>query len=42
MLLVILATLVGPGIARADGGDEPQYAEFYTPPDPCRPASRAI
>lgn len=37
VLLVLFAALVGPGIARADGGDEPQYAQFYTPPDPLPP-----
>src|SRR5690348_12303594 len=33
-LLVIVSALVGVGNARADGGDEPQYADFYLPPDP--------
>ncbi len=34
VLLVIAWSLVGSGIAHGDGGDESQYAEFYTPPDP--------
>ena len=25
------------GTATADGGDEPQYAKFYNPPDPLPP-----
>jgi hypothetical protein len=37
VLLVIGSALVSVGNARADGGDEPQYAEFYTPPDPLPP-----
>ena len=40
VLLVIASALAGlsnAGGARADGGDEPQYAEFYTPPDPLPP-----
>mgnify|MGYP005810486053 CR=1 FL=1 len=38
VLLVIASALIGAGgRARADGGDEPQYAEFYTPPDPLPP-----
>jgi len=34
ILFLIGSSLVGVGSAHADGGDEPQYAEFYTPPDP--------
>ena len=39
VLLLIGSSLLGIGIgtAHADGGDEPQYAEFYTPPDPLPP-----
>jgi hypothetical protein len=37
VLLVIGSALLSGGIAHADGGDEPQYAEFYTPPDPLPP-----
>lgn len=29
--------MAGAGIARADGGDEPQYADFYAAPDPLPP-----
>ena len=36
-LLVFASALVGVANARADGGDEPQYADFYTPPDPLPP-----
>jgi hypothetical protein len=36
-LLVIACALIGAGNARADGGDEPQYADFYTPPEPLPP-----
>lgn len=36
VLLVIGFAFVSHGLARADG-DEPQYAEFYTPPDPLPP-----
>lgn len=35
-LVLMAGTLTGPAIARADG-DEPQYADFYTPPDPLPP-----
>jgi Secretory lipase len=37
VLLLIGSSLLGMGTAHADGGDEPQYAEFYTPPDPLPP-----
>jgi len=37
VLLVVVAALLNIPIAHADGGDEPQYAEFYTPPDPLPP-----
>ena len=37
VLLVIGSALVSVGHARADGGDEPRYAEFYSPPDPLPP-----
>ncbi|GFG98490.1 lipase family protein [Mycobacterium timonense] len=37
VLLIIASALVGTGIARADGGDEPQYADFYAAPDPLPP-----
>src|ERR1700677_883361 len=37
VLLVIGSALASIGDARADGGDEPQYAEFYSPPDPLPP-----
>src|SRR5262249_43053999 len=37
VLLLIGSSLLGIGAAHADGGDEPQYAEFYTPPDPLLP-----
>jgi Secretory lipase len=37
VLLLIGSSLLGIGTAHADGGDEPQYAEFYTPPDPLPP-----
>ena len=36
-LLVFASALVGVGTAWADGGDEPQYADFYLPPDPLPP-----
>lgn len=37
VLLIIASALAGAGIARADGGDEPQYADFYAAPDPLPP-----
>jgi Secretory lipase len=37
VLLMIGSSLLGIGTAHAEGGDEPQYAEFYTPPDPLPP-----
>ena len=37
VLLLVGSSLLGIGTAHADGGDEPQYAEFYTPPDPLPP-----
>ena len=37
VLLAIGSALLNGGIAHADGPDEPQYAEFYTPPDPLPP-----
>jgi hypothetical protein len=37
VLLLIGSSLLGIGTAHADGGDEPQYADFYTPPDPLPP-----
>jgi triacylglycerol lipase len=37
VLTVIGSALLNGGIAHAGGGDEPQYAEFYTPPDPLPP-----
>jgi hypothetical protein len=35
--LLIRSSLLSMGTAHVDGGDEPQYAEFYTPPDPLSP-----
>ena len=32
LLVLLVLGIAAP--ARADGGDEPQYAQFYTPPDP--------
>ncbi len=37
VLLLIGLSIPGMGTAAADGGDEPQYAAFYTPPDPLPP-----
>ncbi|EUA13678.1 secretory lipase family domain protein [Mycobacterium xenopi 4042] len=39
--MLVSVSITGPCVAsaRADG-DEPRYQEFYTPPDPCRPASQ--
>jgi triacylglycerol lipase len=37
VLLLVGSSLLGIGTAHADGGDEPQYADFYTPPDPLPP-----
>src|ERR1700739_2347412 len=34
--VIVIVALTGAGIAHADG-DEGQYAEFYTPPDPLPP-----
>lgn len=36
VLLSTASSLLSEGIAAADG-DEPQYADFYTPPDPLPP-----
>ncbi len=34
LTVLLLIGFAAPAPALADGGDEPQYAQFYTPPDP--------